>query len=165
MRRIMFGVLAAVALALAASAQAPASGEHAQHHDMDVRGNQGMGFAQDKTTHHFLLRKDGGAIQVTANSSDDKPSIEHIRMHLGHIRAAFQSGDFNIPGFVHDQTPPGVPVMMKLKDQIHYAYEEVAQGGRVVISSKSADAVAAVQEFLRFQITEHKTGDPLEVPK
>ncbi|HEX7286914.1 MAG TPA: hypothetical protein VF532_12075 [Candidatus Angelobacter sp.] len=131
-------------------------------HDMEHRGNQGMGFAQDKTTHHFLLSKDGGAIQVTANSADDKASVEQIRMHLKHISHAFQSGDFNIPMFVHDQTPPGVLVMTKLKDQIHYKYEEVASGGRVLISSEDPEAVRAVQEFLRFQITEHKTGDKLE---
>jgi hypothetical protein len=142
---------------------------HEQHagkqpdHDMIHRGDQGMGFAQDKTTHHFLLHSDGGAIQVTANSADDKASIDNVRMHLEHIRQAFQSGDFNIPMFVHDQTPPGVPVMINLKDQIQFKYVEIAQGGRVVISSKNPDAVAAVQEFLRFQITEHKTGDPLEV--
>lgn len=134
-----------------------------QHdHDMEHRGNQGMGFAQDKTTHHFLLSKDGGAIQVTANSAGDKTSIEQIRMHLQHISHAFQSGDFNIPMFVHDQTPPGVPAMVKLKDQIRYTYEEVANGGRVVISSENPEAVSAVQEFLRFQIKEHKTGDSLE---
>ncbi|HMF91938.1 MAG TPA: hypothetical protein VKL40_14945 [Candidatus Angelobacter sp.] len=156
MRRLSFAILALAAFT--ASAQT----DHA-HHDLENRGNQGMGFAQDKTTHHFLLRKDGGAIQVTANLADDKASIEHIRMHLEHIRGAFQSGDFNVPGFVHDQTPPGVPVMVKLKDQIHYEYEAITQGGRVTISSKNSDAVVAVQKFLRFQITEHKTGDPLEV--
>jgi hypothetical protein len=156
MRRLSVAIFALAALT--ASAQT----DHA-HHDMENRGNQGMGFAQDKTTHHFLLRKDGGAIQVSANSGDDKASIEHIRMHLEHIRAAFQSGDFNIPGFVHDQTPPGVLVMIKLKDQIHYKYEEMAQGGRVVISTANAEALGAVHNFLRFQITEHKTGDPLEV--
>ena len=120
-----------------------------------------MGFDQTTTTHHFLLSADGGAIQVTANSAEDKAAIDHIRMHLQHIRGAFQSGDFNIPGFVHDQTPPGVPVMIKLKDQIRYQYQEIPQGGRVTISSKNANAVSAVQSFLRFQITEHKTGDPL----
>ncbi|MGZ4866740.1 MAG: hypothetical protein ACXV7C_05925 [Candidatus Angelobacter sp.] len=130
---------------------------------MKKRGDQGMGFAQDKTTHHFLLRKDGGAIQVTANSADDKASREEIEMHLHHIAKAFQSGDFNIPMFVHDQTPPGVPVMTKLKDQIHYKYETVEKGGRVVISSANAEAVTAIHEFLKFQITEHKTGDALEV--
>ena len=82
--------------------------DETHHHEMEDRGDQGMGFAQNQTTHHFLLRKDGGVIQVTANSADDKASVEHIRMHLEHIRQAFQSGDFNIPGFVHDQTPPGV---------------------------------------------------------
>jgi hypothetical protein len=132
-------------------------------HDLEHRGAQGMGFDQSATTHHFLLRADGGAIQVTANSVDDKASVDQIRMHLQHIRRAFQSGDFNIPGFVHDQAPPGVPVRIRLKDQIRYQYEEIAQGGRVTISSKNPDAVAAVQSFLRFQITEHKTGDPLAV--
>ena len=122
-----------------------------------------MGFDQKTTTHHFLLRPDGGAIQVTANSADDQAAVDHIRMHLQHIRNAFQSGDFNIPGFVHDQTPPGVPEMIKLKDQIRYQYQSIAQGGRVIVSSKNADAVAAVQRFLRFQITEHKTGDPLDL--
>src|SRR5262249_13998283 len=155
MKQFSFAILALAALT--ASAQTG----HA-HHDMDDRDNQGMGFAQDKTTHHFLLRKDGGAIQVTANSAGDQASIEHIRMHLQHIRGAFHSGDFNIPGFVHDQTPPGVPAMTRLKDQIHHKYAEIAQGGRVTISSKNPEAVAAVQEFLRFQITEHKTGDSLE---
>lgn len=170
-------VYAALTLAAQAQNAAPTQNDepmkdcpmHQQHankqhnHDMIQRGEQGMGFAQDKTTHHFLLHNDGGAIQVTANSAGDKGSIDNVRMHLEHIRQAFQSSDFNIPMFVHDQTPPGVTVMINLKDQIRYRYEEIARGGRVVISSKNADAIAAVQEFLRFQITEHKTGDPLEV--
>jgi hypothetical protein len=153
------GFLVLLAMTFLASAQTPS--DHA-HHDMQDRGNKGMGFAQDKTTHHFLLHKDGGAIQVTANAGDDTTSIESIRMHLGHISTAFKSGDFNIPGFVHDQTPPGVPTMTKLKGQIQYRYEEIVNGGRVTISSKNAEAVAAVQDFLRFQITEHKTGDSLQ---
>jgi hypothetical protein len=107
--------------------------DHSKHQQMEHRGNQGMGFDQQKTTHHFLLRKDGGAIQVTANSADDKTSKEEIQMHLRHITSAFQSGDFNIPMFVHDQTPPGVETMKKLKDQIRYKYEAADNGGRVAI--------------------------------
>ena len=155
MKRLPLAILALAALTGSAQTR------HA-HEDMEARGNQGMGFAQDKTTHHFLLHKDGGAIQVTANSGDDKASIEHVRMHLGYIRRAFQSGDFNIPGFVHDQTPPGVSAMIKFKDQILYRYEEMEKGGRVIISSNNPEAVQAIQDFLRFQITEHKTGDALE---
>ncbi|HEX3092757.1 MAG TPA: hypothetical protein VHW72_09060 [Candidatus Angelobacter sp.] len=137
--------------------------DHARHQQMEHRGNQGMGFDQQKTTHHFLLRKDGGAIQVTANSASDKASTEEIQMHLRHIAQAFKSGDFDIPMFVHDQTPPGVAAMKKLRDQIKYKYEAVENGGRVVLSSANAEAVTAIHKFLKFQITEHKTGDALEV--
>jgi len=52
MKRLSFVIFALAALT--ASAQTGHT-----HHDMESRGNQGMGFAQDKTTHHFLLRKDG----------------------------------------------------------------------------------------------------------
>ena len=85
-------------------------------------------------------------------------------MHLSHISSAFKSGDFNIPGFVHDKTPPGVPTMTKLKGQIEYGYKDIANGGRVTITSANQEAVEAIHKFLRFQITEHvKTGDPLNV--
>jgi hypothetical protein len=135
--------------------------EQASHdHDLDRRGEQGMGFSQKTTTHHFLLKQDGGTIQITANSAEDKAAVEQIRKHLQHISKAFQSGDFNIPMFVHDETPPGVPVMVRMKDQIRYRYEEIENGGRVIISSTQPEAVTAVQDFLRFQITEHRTGDP-----
>jgi hypothetical protein len=151
--------LPAILLLVIATAAVP---QH-KHDDMQKRGNAGMGFDQNKTTHHFLLNKAGGAIQVTANSADDKTSVDQIRMHLQHIQHAFASGDFNVPMFVHDQTPPGVPTMTRLKDQIHYKYEDIENGGRVVISSGNPEAVKAVHEFLKFQIREHKTGDPVAV--
>jgi hypothetical protein len=182
MRRIFAAILGMTALTLGSVAQktgdkqdnmkdcpmheqhqaSTATHDHAQQ-DLDQRGEQGMGFSQQKTTHHFFLRKDGGVIQVTANASADKASIEQIRRHFAHISHAFQSGDFNIPMFVHDRTPPGVPAMIRLKDNIRYKYEEIENGSRVLISSDHAEALDAVHQFLRFQITEHKTGDPLTV--
>jgi hypothetical protein len=38
---------------------------------------------------------------------------------------------------------------------------ELPQGAEVVISSADPKAIAAIHEFLRFQIREHRTGDPL----
>jgi len=128
---------------------------------LEQRSNQGMGFDQEKITHHFLLTKDGGVIQVTANSPDDKTSIDEIRMHLKHIAGAFASGDFDIPMFVHDQTPPGVDVMKRLRKKIFYKVELIDAGGKVVIGTADPHARQAIWDFLRFQITEHKTGDPL----
>jgi hypothetical protein len=153
----------AIALLSTCTATVAVQPQDHKHEAMQKRGNQGMGFDQERTTHHFLLTKSGGIIQVTANSAADKNSAAQIRMHLNHIEHAFQSGDFNIPMFVHGQTPPGVPVMKRLKDQIQYRYEEIENGGRVSIASENAEAVNAVHEFLKFQIREHKTGDSLEV--
>jgi hypothetical protein len=84
-------------------------------------------------------------------------------MHLGHIATMFAAGDFNIPMLVHDKVPPGTPAMIQLKSEIKYAYQKTSRGGRVRITTRNPDALAAVHEFLRFQITDHQTGDPLKV--
>jgi hypothetical protein len=62
---------------------------------------------------------------------------------------------------IHDQTPPGVPVMKRLKGQIKYEFESMESGGCVKIAASNQEAIDAVHEFLRFQITDHQTGDPL----
>ncbi len=127
------------------------------------RRNASMGFDRDRTTHHFFLRKDGGVIQVTANDPADTASRHLIQRHLTHIAAAFSSGDFNIPMLVHDRVPPGVPDMKRRKGKIHYRYELMETGARVVIETNDPQALAAIHEFLRFQIQDHATGDSLKV--
>jgi hypothetical protein len=126
---------------------------------MNERGEKGMGFSQTATTHHFLLNAAGGVIQVDANDPKDTTSRDNIRMHLTHIAKAFSSGDFAIPMFVHDTVPPGVPAMKQMKDKILYKFEETPAGAQVVISTTDSQALVAIQQFLRFQIAEHKTGD------
>ncbi|MFZ0333735.1 MAG: hypothetical protein WAN10_01865 [Candidatus Acidiferrales bacterium] len=130
---------------------------------MNKRGTEAMGFSQTETTHHFLLTASGGVIQVEANRTDDTANRDAIRMHLTHITKMFSEGDFDIPMFVHDTVPPGVPEMKRLKEKITYTFVTTPRGGRVVISSMDKDAVTAIQKFLRFQITEHRTDDPVSV--
>jgi hypothetical protein len=81
-------------------------------------------------------------------------------MHLSHIAGMFAAGNFEAPMLIHGQVPPGVPVLEKLKSEVRYKFEEIDRGGRVRISTKNADALQAVHEFLRFQISDHQTGDP-----
>ena len=45
---------------------------------------------------------------------------------------------------------------------ITYRYEDLAGGGAVRIETKDARALDAVHAFLRYQITEHGTGDPMK---
>jgi hypothetical protein len=135
---------------------------HPPDSDLNRRGEQGMGFSQTATTHHFLLKSDRGIIQVEVNDVSDADQLADVRMHLHHIAAAFQQGDFNIPMFVHDTTPPGESEMKQLRNEIQYKTEETKAGGRVVIWSTDKDAVDAIHKFLIFQIQEHNTGDPLQ---
>jgi hypothetical protein len=130
-----------------------------QQHD---RANHAMGFDQDKTTHHFLIEGEGGTIEVTAKDAADRTSIDQIRGHLQHIAVLFAKGDFSVPMLVHDQTPPGAKEMNAHRDAMTFKFEPVSSGGKVVIRTMDARARAALHEFLRFQIREHRTGDPLE---
>jgi hypothetical protein len=124
-----------------------------------------MGFSHEKTTHHFILYSDGGAIEVTANDATDSESRDQIQMHLGHIAKMFAAGDFNAPMLVHDKVPPGVPVLERLKADVSYRYEKLDKGGRVRMVTANPEALSAVHEFLRFQISDHQTGDSGKIAK
>jgi hypothetical protein len=130
---------------------------HAQHKaGMDHRGNQAMGFDQAKIRHTFTPSAQGGTIEVAALDPRDGVTIEQIRRHLREIAKLFKAGDFSKPVFIHAQNPPGADVMKARRADIDYRFEETAAGGRLAVSSGNADAVAAIQSFLKFQQAEHK---------
>lgn len=133
------------------------------HSGVAQRGDHVMGFSHDKTTHHFRLLNDGGSIEAVANDATDTASRQEIRDHLQHIATMFSQGDFDAPMLIHARTPPGVPTMKKLRSQIQYRVEDVPNGARVRVSSQNPKAVAAIHDFLRFQIQDHQTGDPLTI--
>lgn len=144
----------------------PMHNQHAadgHHTSVQEHGDQAMGFSHETTTHHFRIFASGGAIEVTANSPDDKADTGAIRSHLTHIAAMFKDGDFSAPMFIHDSIPPGTTTMKLLKEKIEYKYEEIPSGARVRIEATDPVALAAIHDFLRFQISEHQTGDDLEV--
>ena len=163
MRRPVLAVLitlsASGSVALAQKASEPAC----HHARVDERGNQVMGFDHAKTTHHFLLSKSGGSIEASVNDPSDSASRDAIREHFAHIAGMFAEGNFDAPMLIHDRVPPGVPTMKRKKAVIEWKFEETPTGGRVRITTKDAEALAAIHEFLRFQIEDHRTGDPTEI--
>jgi hypothetical protein len=105
--------------------------------DVEKHGDRAMGFPHDETT--------------------------AIRSHLEHIVRLFSHADFSIPIFVHDQVPPGIPVMKEKRDQISYSLEEISGCARLSIQTRNGEAVKAVHDFLRFPIEDHHTGDATDV--
>jgi hypothetical protein len=155
-------ILWLLSLKLAAH-QAPNPAPEAHHQGVTSRGDRAMGFSHQTTTHHFRLDKSGGVIDVSANDPKDFATRDQIRMHLSHIIQRFAAGDFNVPMFIHDTTPPGAPVMAKLRSQIRYNYCDTPGGGKVQILTANSQAIEAIHAFLRFQISDHQTSDPTGV--
>lgn len=127
------------------------------------RGDQAMGFSHARTTHHFALSREGGTIAAEAKDPNDMASLEAIRSHMRHIAAAFSAGNFEMPMFIHDRTPPGVPAMKRLKAEIEYVAEETGRGALVRVRTRNPEALEALHQFLKFQIADHATGDSVAV--
>ena len=148
-----------------AAEEPPACPLHAAHTkaeaELDQRGDKVMGFDHARTTHHFRIEADGGIIQVEANDAADVESRQAIRTHLAEIAGAFSRGDFSSPYAIHQRVMPGVPVLIEKKEAVRYRYEETERGAQVRIITEDPAAVAAVHEFLRAQIGDHRTGDPV----
>ena len=157
----MRSVFSAVLLTsgLAAFAQLQGQNEHDHHQAVNRRGDQVMGFSHEKTKHHFYLYGDGGAIEVETIDPNDTDGRDQIRSHLRHIPQMFAAGDFNAPMLIHDQVPPGVSVLQRLKSEVVYDFENRDKGAAIQIHTKSPEALKAIHEFLRFQISDHQTGD------
>src|SRR4051794_13861137 len=132
----------------------------AQHPQAAGHAAMVMGFDQDRTAHHFSLYEDGGAIEVVTKDAHDTADRDGIRAHLPHIATMFGGGNFDAPMLVHDtKDVPGIDVLAARRDHVTYRYHETPNGGRVEITTTDPAALAAVHDFLRYQIREHHTGD------
>jgi hypothetical protein len=150
---------------VSAIAQQSSPGNEDDFAGVNARGDQGMGFSHEKTTHHFHLLADGGAIEIQSNEPTDAATQEAIRQHLAMIAGKFSQGDFAIPMFIHATVPPGVETMKRLKSKITYEAENTERGAQLRMTTHDAESLAAIHSFLSFQIRDHQTGDSLEIQK
>lgn len=125
---------------------------------LQQRGESAMGVNQYTSQHLFETLPDGGRIVLQRKESDSVGQAA-IRAHMDTISKAFSTGDFALPGFVHDMgSVPGTAVMKRLKNEITYTPKDLPRGGEVVISTKNPEAVSAIHEFLAFQRMDHRAG-------
>lgn len=125
---------------------------------LQQRGETAMGVDQYTSQHVFEPLPDGGRI-VLQRKESDSAGVAAIRLHMRTISKAFNSGDFALPGFVHDMGDvPGTTVMKRLKNEISYAPRDLPGGAEVLISTKNPEAVSAIHDFLAFQRMDHRTG-------
>jgi hypothetical protein len=168
----MWFILLTVALSAPQHPAMPRGMTHEAHQaqidkerELEKRGAAAMGFDQESTIHHFRLSPAGGSIEVAANDPADLAGRDQIRAHLRAITADFADGNFDKPFAIHGEAPPGVARMHVRKRTLAFTYEDRPGGGAVRITTKDAKTRRAVHDFLRYQIREHATGDPLTVGK
>ena len=165
----MVSFIALAMLLVGQPPEMPAGMSHEEHlkqmqkeEALKKRGAEAMGFDQDTTTHHFRLTATGGSIEVTVKDQANDKTIVAIRGHLRSIASDFADGHFDKPFQTHGEVPPGVVEMQNSRQKIAYRYKDLPQGGAVRIETTDAAALDAIHAFLRYQISEHRTGDALE---
>jgi predicted Zn-dependent protease len=117
---------------VSAIAQQSSPGNDDDFAGVNARGDQGMGFSHEKTTHHFHPLADGGAIEIQSNEPTDAATQEAVRQHWAMIAVKFSQADFAIPMFIHATVPPGVETMKRLKSKITYEAENTERALRVL---------------------------------
>jgi len=153
MKALLAGVLGIAAAAGAAGAQGADTGFAA----LQERGKTAMGVDQYTSTHQFDALPDGGRIELQRDG-DDSAGVARIRKHLREIAAAFKSGDFTTPAFVHLREVPGASVMAARRSRITYTFNPLPRGGEVRIVTTDPDALKAIREFMAFQRHDHQAG-------
>jgi hypothetical protein len=166
--QLTLGVLAVALVAGSASTvtaqdheSCPMHKAHTGHPAVDHRHEKTTGLPSDGIEHHFLLASDGGSIRLEVKDAQQAEGLARVRQHLQTIARAFAAGDFSMPARIHDQVPPGAETMKARKDAIRYSYSETPKGGAVAIATADPAALGAIHDFLRFQISDHGTGDPI----
>jgi hypothetical protein len=125
--------------------------------ELQTRGQAAMGVNQYTSTHKFDALPDGGRIELQRDEKDPR-DVATIRAHLKEVMAAFQKGDFSVPGFVHAQEVPGTKEMAAKRAAIQYAYSDLPQGGQIRLTTSDAGALRAIHEFMAFQRMDHRAG-------
>jgi hypothetical protein len=124
---------------------------------VQARGAHAMGVDQYTSTHTFEPLADGGRITLERDQADSS-GADQIRHHMQDIEAAFSSGDFTLPGFVHAQDLPGTAVMTAKRRVIRYTVELLPRGAALRLKTTDTAAVRAIHEFLAFQRRDHHAG-------
>ena len=163
MKRIMVRVAPVLFLVLIiasmAWSQTPAPGDT----DINGRFSKSLGTDANRIFQHYYLVKNGGVIEFTAKDPADNASIAAVQKYLLAQKDLFEKGKNEGDSEVHGKVADGTLVLKKLRNEITFFTVKNEDGAVLRMFSVNEQARQAIQDFIKFQINEHKTGDPLVV--
>ena len=156
MRRTLTIFVALLAFTNLAAAQAPA-GDPDQ--EIAQRFSHSLGVTLDKVVVHFYLVKNGGVIELAAKDANDNTTINALQKYLQNQKELWEKGKESAVTEVHAKPPEAALTMRKLRNDITFYMAKTDNGGVLRMFSINDQAKNAIQDYLKYEIAEHKTGD------
>jgi hypothetical protein len=95
--------------------------------------------ARDLVSRRILFEKEGGSIEVEAKSANDSQTRDTVRVQL-------QTD-------LRTNLPSSTPALQQHRKDIKYTFEKTKRGGRIRMQTHDPEALAAVQSYLKSQMT------------
>lgn len=156
--RTLFLAAAFLAFTALASAQSAAAAPD-PFQEMNARFSHVLGVSVDKVKLHFYLVKNGGVVDLTARDPSDSITISAIQKYLQNQKDLWEKGKENAVTDVHEKAPESAATMRRLRNEITFYMAKTDNGGDLRMFSINDQARLAIQDYMKFEITEHKTGD------
>ncbi len=123
-------------------------------------------YDRDRVVHHFYLYPDGGMMTLTVTDPSDAETRKAVRAYVQRVSQLMVVGNLTR---LREQFGDGVPGLNRIAEArgrkatitVHSSTPD--EGSQIIFSTSDAAALEGLHDFLRFQITDLKTGDPLEV--
>jgi predicted aspartyl protease len=100
--------------------------------------------ARDLVSRRVLLEREGGSIEVEAKNANDSQTRDAVREELQQD--------------LQNKIPLSTPALLEHRKDIKYSFEKTKLGGRIKIQTHNPDALAAVQTYLKTQLTTTLNG-------
>jgi hypothetical protein len=131
---------------------------------VQARGQAVMGVDQYTSQHVFEDLPDGGRVVLERDDPSDSLGIATIRTHMHDIARRFATGDFALPGVVHDREVPGTDVMAARREGITYTEVDRPRGAELRIVTRDSVSITAIHQFLAFQRMDHHAAGHMAHP-
>jgi len=115
---------------------------------------------ESKIQRHYWLLKNGGAIEMVCKEPCDNSTQTAIQNYLDSLTKAFEKGSFDSEFVSGVSTPESLATLRKLRDEITFSAANSEVGYSLRMLTVNPQARDAIYDFLRYEITNRKTGDP-----
>ncbi|HEX8926526.1 MAG TPA: hypothetical protein VF786_12080 [Terriglobales bacterium] len=115
---------------------------------------------ESKIERHYWLLKNGGAIEMVCKAPCDSSTQATIQQYLDALAKSFEKGSFEAEFVTGTTAPVSLANLKKLRDEVtfHAASSDVGYSLRML--TVNPQARDAIYDFMRYEITNRKTGDP-----